>query len=201
MNQTKNTVWISICFALLLLLHSGSTMALGSSKSLYLGAGIIYQDANRTATTANGGSSLTGNSFFQVRAAGSLPINESWSLMPVAALTPFGAKGADADEKSSLLTIDARLTRDLGAIDLHFGPGVLFDRISGSGGTATLNNGSSTAVFGLPSGSSTARFFYVDVGIGVPLSNFRLDLDALITDTFSSRRAIYPTLNLSMGVF
>jgi hypothetical protein len=147
-----------------LFLSSAISPAFGGSSSdshgeprLYLGGGVIYQNASRTAIDSTGGTSNTSNPYSTLALAGHFRVGSSWGLSPVFTFTPLGASGADPGEKTMLFTGDLRIFYNLFSfLELHMGPGVLFDRMSGSGGTETLNNGSSTLEFGLPSGSFIA---------------------------------------------
>jgi hypothetical protein len=180
-----------------------ATPARGSDRipGIYLGAGMLYQDANRTAVDETGGTSISGTSYFDLTLAGRFLVGPSWGLSPVLNYTPFGAAGADTGEKSRLLTGDIRLFVEFTKLDLHTGPGVMMNTLSGSGGTAVLSNGNSSSTFGLPAGSTTTRLFYWEAGVGLALGGIRFDLDALVTDTLTHRRAVYPMFTVSLGLF
>jgi hypothetical protein len=169
--------------------------------SIDLGAGLTSQNAYRTASDDTGGKSLLGTTYVHFRLATALNIGTSWGLVPAVSYTPFGAKGADSGEKSKLLMADLQLFKSNGRFEIRTGPGVLYNSLSGSGGTTTLNNGGSSAVFGLPSTTTTTRVFYWSVGAGLSLFDYRMDLDVLVTGPMTSRRAFNPMITLSRGFF
>ena len=88
-------------------------------------------------------------------------------------------------------------------VGLKAGVGVLYSLINGSGGSAVLNNGNTTSTFGLPLFSSVTRNFYVDLGLGVGVtSDFRLDIDLILTQPFSDlKRAVSTEVALRYGVW
>lgn len=171
--------------------------------SVFVGSGVISQYSKRTAANSTGGTTLLATNALDLLVQGRFALGSTgWGWSPTFSLTPISKSGANAGETSRLMTLDLRALWEPGSgFDLHFGPGLLFQTLSGSGGTVVLNNGTSTSTFGLPSGSVTTRIFYFDLGLGFQIVEWiRLDLDALVSGILSSRRAVSPTLNLSMRV-
>lgn len=173
----------------------------GDEKSLYLGAGLLVLDPGYLTNKSTGATSLTTALYSELALTGRFNLNPQWGISPLINYTPFGHKSPDGGEKTTLLAIGARLYRNLGQFDFKLGPGMLFYTVSGSGGSVSLNNGAGTTSFGIPSTSSTARMLYIDAGFGIDFSFCRLDIDALITGTFSARRATDIVASLSFGLF
>jgi len=172
----------------------------GAEKTIYLGLGMISQDVGRETSSDTGTAGLFTANYTDVQLIGDFSFLGAWHLSPMIAYTPLGNKSADTNEKSYLLPIAVRLKSSFGLFDVFAGPGLLIYSISGSGGTATLNNGTSTAVFGLPSTSASSKLLMLDVGVDRDIFNFKLAAEAMVTGLLSTRRAFNLMVSLSYGV-
>ena len=169
-------------------------------KTLYLGVGVISQNVGRLTASDTGSASLLTSNFTEIHLIADFDFLGSWHLSPMVGYTPLGRKSADSNEKAYLLPIAVRLSNSLGLFNFFGGPGILIYKISGEGGTATLNNGTTTAVFGLPSESVSSKLLMLDLGIDRNFSNFKLAAETMLTGLLSSRRAFNLMLSISYGV-
>ncbi|MGZ3708058.1 MAG: hypothetical protein ACXWPM_04445, partial [Bdellovibrionota bacterium] len=99
------------------------------------------------------------------------------------------------------LSINARAEKSFGPFDLFLGGGYLFYFIGGGGGTVSLNNGSGTSSFGLPSKSVMTGSFFASAGMGIRFWRISVNLDGYVTDVATSRRATDFLLSASFGLF
>lgn len=132
-------------------------------KDVSFGIGNFSEFIGRVQTDDQGGhNSLEFNPAFALEAR--LDINERWSLIP-----EFGLTLPKSDEEDHITQMSYWLTGSvgytLGDYILEAGLGLHFHRISGDGGTLTLNNGTSTENFPLPSGSATTSNLTTHLGL------------------------------------
>jgi hypothetical protein len=106
----------------------------------------------------------------------------------------------ETGETTRILTVSPALAISLGSIDLTGGPGLLHRMISASGGTVKLNNGNSTTDFYLPPTGSSENLLFVGLGLGTAFSDYRIDLNALITDIGGASRALDATFTFSYAI-
>lgn len=169
--------------------------------SVLVGLGLLANEVGRRSGSSSGATSLLGSPYLNFSLIGEFQVEPSWYFSPVLAYTFFGSKGADTDEKTSFMTFALRAEKRLSDFELHAGPGVLIEKVSGEGGTTTLKNGTSTAVFGLPSGSQSSLMTLIDLGIGSDVNVIHYTLDVYLVGLASTRRALTLALTLSYGVF
>jgi hypothetical protein len=171
--------------------------AADKEKNLYLGVGTLFYNMSRVSTTETASKGLLGTVFIPTLGV----TGDFWLISPNLSYTVLGKTDPDGP-KTHILTLSVPFKYSLGPVFLKGGPGILFDMLSGPGGTAVLNNGTSTATFTLPSGSTTSRILFIDLGAGVPFYDiFRWDLDLFMTGALSSKRAVSILTQVSVGVF
>lgn len=181
--------------------HWGAAFAAPTSKSrVYLGAGLLNQGTGKYATTDQGTTSLLGSMYTELSLTGEIPIFAGYRFSPRLGYTPLGYKGPDTGEKSFLMPIALRLERDFILFEVHAGPGLWIYKIGGSGGTATLNNGTSTAVFGLPDSTQTTTVMMLDLGAGAEIMNIKASFDLFLTGFMSSKRTFNLGVSVSYGI-
>ena len=167
---------------------------------LYLGVGMISQDFGRQTSSDTGGTSLFTANYTDLQLIADFPFMGSWHLSPMIAYTPLGNKSADTNEKSYLMPIAVRLRSSFGLFDVFAGPGLFIYKISGSGGTETLNNGTTTAVFGLPTTSVSSTLMMLDLGVDRDIFGIKIAAETFVTTFLSTRRAFNLMLSVSYGV-
>ena len=108
----------------------------------------------------------------------------------------------DGGETSYILAWSLRCTKDLSSsVAVKLGVGEMIYRQYGTGGTTTLNNGNSTTVFALPTGTAVSTLFSVNTGVGFILSEtLKLDLDLIVVNVMSGKRAFNTVLTLGYGL-
>lgn len=171
------------------------------AANLYFGPGIFIPYAGRLSNSSTGSPSIFSPILPDLVLTGQFSSLWDFGISPVLGYTVFGHKSVDGGEKSTYLPFALRINKSFGLFDFRFGPGVLFYSISGAGGTSVQSNGSSTTTYALPSNSTTSRLLFFDMGTGINFDPFRVDLDGLISGTFSSRRAVSLMLTVSYGIF
>lgn len=112
-------------------------------------------------------SSSTRNGFFSPNltliVGKSFRESESWGFDPNITFTFLGS---DDSHNASLIALNPEFVfRLTDSIDFRTGPGLLFRKVSGSGGSITLRNGTSGTITGFRPGSSeTALIFTINIG-------------------------------------
>ena len=70
------------------------------------------------------------------------------------------------------------------------GPGILNRTITGQGGSVTLNNGTGTAIFGLPARSSTTQVLTVNGGINYSSNSSTYGIDLTTEGILTAKRTL-----------
>lgn len=182
----------------------GLASGYGERFSVYLGTGAIAHDVGKVAVDATSSSKpILGDVYTHATLMAFLNVGDRWDLSTHFHYAFPYKKSPEGGESSTIFGGGLRVFYHLTeGFDVHLGPGVQFYQISGIGGTVSLNNGSGSATFALPSGSSISRIFYLDTGLGLSFGRLRLDGLVFISNLFSStRRSVSPVLNLSVGLF
>lgn len=197
---------ISVILAGALLLIAGTPRgaraAFGETadRGLYLGAGGIAYNMSRFGQSATGETSTLGD-VYPAFSLG-MPLDLSiFRVSPMAAYTLFGKTNADAT-KTRVLAVT--LPMAIGAsptVDIKAGPGVIWFTSSGPGGSVTMPNGTSTSNYYLPSDSRSSRLYVLTAGLALKSERYRVDLDGLVSDPFTSRRAVNLALLFSYAIF
>jgi len=148
----------------LTLLASTQVIAMESPlKDINFGLGSFSQFIGRIQTDDAGGhNSLEFNPFLGAEAR--LDLTPAWSLSPEFGIT---APRSQRDEEISELTywVTGSLGYTIGDYILQAGLGLHFRRISASGGTKALPNGSGTESFPIPNGSATTSNLTTHLGL------------------------------------
>lgn len=171
--------------------------------SLYFGAGLLFQNVGRTATSSTGETGLFGELNPQIAVSGRLGLGGDFFFVPGYQGVLLGKAVFDDAANITLHTFTVQASYQPGFFDLHAGTGLQLQVIAGSGGTTTLDNGNTTSQFALPGRTSTASLAVLTLGLGYSFnrSPLRLDLDGLVTGAASSeRRAVSMALTVSYGV-
>lgn len=171
-------------------------------KPLYLGGGVLSNNVGRYSTADSGEKGLFTKHFIHLSFMGYYYFAESWGISPWFVFTPFGHGSPDEGSKTRIYSFAIRGSKSFTPkLEVHLGPGTYLYQISGAGGTVRLNNGTSTSTFAMPDQSMTSILYYWNLGLSSQHGIIRTDLDAMITDTFSSRRAVNILVTVSAGLF
>lgn len=161
-----------------------------------MGLGSLTHQAGKVA------SDIGSTSYFEFRptlvASYRYEITPSWSFIPEAGISM--PETSDDDTNSILYTfLNAPIAWHYDYWTLRFGPGFFFTRISGKGGTLTLQNGNSSDAFPVPNGSATTRNFTWNLGAQATFDrewSARFDV-AILKFLDSEKRAINHLLTIN----
>src|SRR5690606_37601562 len=90
-------------------------------------------------------------------------IAAEWSFIPEAGIT-LPESSEDETHTTTYTFINAPIAWHYKEWTFRAGPGFFFTRISGKGGTLTLQNGTSTDAFPIPNGSANTRNLTLNLG-------------------------------------
>ncbi len=169
---------------------------------LHFGVGALLQNMGKVTASKDGSASLLGEIYVPTVSL-SIPFDffSLFTMMPSLVYTPLAKSGKDEVTKRFLiLNLPALINLD-STFDVKVGPGLSLYYVGGPGGTATLNNGTTTATFYRPATTKHAQLVHLNLGVGVKMqSDFRMDLDFLVSNTFSKRRAFSALFQISKGI-
>lgn len=127
-----------------------------SPEAYSFGAGVFTPYPNQVQIDENANKALF-NIHPLVSIAGDKRISDSWIFTPQLGITvPKSARDGDNITVWTFYTNFLLRYTKIKRLNLHYGLGWLNTRISGSGGTQSLSNGTATDAFPLPNGSSMA---------------------------------------------
>lgn len=121
-----------------------------------------------------------------------------WSFIPEAGVT-LPETSDDETHTTIYAFVNAPLAWHYGSWSFRGGPGFFFTRISGKGGTLTLQNGTSSDAFPVPSGSATTRNITFNFGTQYALDrewSVRFDM-AILKLLDSEKRAVNHVLTFN----
>lgn len=96
----------------------------------------------------------------------------------------------DGTTKRNFAIVGSPLIYPVGeAFFLSGGPSFMYYELKGKGGTKTVNNGTGTTVFGVPSKTRTSKLFMLEIGAGWQLTDWRIGLDLYLSGLASERLA------------
>jgi hypothetical protein len=114
------------------------------------------------------------------------PINNQIILSPEMGFS-FPKKGRDPNISKNSFFALLNTKYKLSMFEAIGGVGFFFSRISGSGGTQDLNNGSSTVSFPMPESTALSRNFILNIGLGAEISpSWSADLHTYIFNMLTS---------------
>lgn len=183
---------------------NNSSSASDSKNGVSLGLGLL---AHRAGKVTNNATKSSKPLFTEVYSDLALEwyneIDTTWGISTQLNYTPIAKKSPDGGEKTRVYSAALRVHQSMAdGADVHLGPGMMFYQISGSGGTITLNNGSGTLTFGLPSTTTTSRISYLDLGASWVINEmFQLEAAVLMSGLVSSKRAFHPFIEVSGRIF
>jgi hypothetical protein len=178
--------------------------ASGSGARFFVGAGVLSHQPGRMSGSRTGAASSLG--LVMPTLGLQLRMTEDWLFGPESvdfslslSGTPIPHSSSDGSSSTHLVSPLARLTRRLGSWDAGLGLGLMFYRVSGSGGISSQRNGSSSQDFVLPGSSSLAIYGLVDLAAGVSFWKLRADADVLLSGLLSARRSVDLLVGVSYG--
>lgn len=134
-------------------------------KDIYAGLGTLTQFAGQVQTDTSGG--MNSFTFTPYLMAGvQVPIYRNFYLLPeIGFLIPKGGADEKINRFDYFVRGDAAL--EFYPLLVRLGATMMWQTIGGSGGTKTLNNGTGTSDFFVPSDYRTAQLLTVDLGLEV----------------------------------
>lgn len=187
-------------FAIASLLLCLSTAASGSNR-FTVGLGVLSHDLGRISQNQAGETSTLGTNYFNLHMQGHVPLADSTFFSPQIIYMPsalFPHKSPDGKVVSNYFILGLPFTLAVappggywGGLDFEIGPAIMNYTITGKGGTVTLNNGNSTAVFAIPSRTQTTRTIALEMGFVWTQESYRLALETLTEGLLSNQRRTY----------
>jgi hypothetical protein len=165
-------------------------------SSLYLGLSTLSHGLTKTTNSSSGDTTFLGPMYYPLILQSALSVGSNWKFAPFLGYTLLTRNSPEGGEKTSYLILGLPFSDGLGGdgrtgFDWTVGPVLLMYTIQGTGGTARLSNGNSTATFGLPGNSQTSRTWALDLGLGYNTSTVRIGLDTLTEAVLSNSRRTF----------
>jgi hypothetical protein len=178
---------------------------LGSTANAWfdLGAGVLVPHLGQFSGADSGKTELLSPRLAEVDAVFRWkPKSGKWGIAVAGSYTPLAYSLAESGESLRVLRGTLSLERGLFSfLDLNTGLGLMGWRISGNGGSVTLDNGNSTADFALPSRTVTARSLYLQGGVSLHIWRLRLENLVLLSGPLTSRQTWSAVSQLTMRVW
>lgn len=165
------------------------------NNAFYAGVGYFSQNSlNHVADKPSGDSGFLGATSYPLNLKYDWGVNFDWFLAAQLSYTLLPRSSADNSAKTTMMHISFPIGQNFAdRMSSHWewsvGPGVIRYTTQGSGGTTTLNNGTSTAVFALPGRSSTIQNITLNGGLAWNVGTSRLGLDLIMEGAMSDKRS------------
>lgn len=109
-------------------------------------------------------------------------------------LSLLGILPEATDEDDSINYYQLQLSASLLAFEsqfysLFYGLGLSYEILKGNGGSVVLNNGSAYSTFQRPSETSTAQYFYLELGVISDFEKWRLDTSLQLDNPMGEKRS------------
>lgn len=158
------------------------------------GGGLIAQNSfGRTTNTSDGAASTFGSYIYPLGIMYEFELFSGYRVAPSLWYTPMTRSSGGATAQTTYMHLSLPVIFNLygNEIQMTAGPGLSMYTIKGAGGTKSLNNGTSTSTFGVPSGTSSVKTMTADLGFAYTMSNHRLALDFYIEGFMSSTKRTF----------
>ncbi len=118
-------------------------------------------------------------------------------------ISPLGSGGQTGVYSKYSVILHSQILEPLSTFKLKLGGGMWWDRLSGKGGTASLNNGTGVSTYALPGGVSSVWQLFLSAGVRAPtlVSALNIDFDMYLKTPFSARRTLGVGLEVSYVFF
>ncbi|MCC6277952.1 MAG: hypothetical protein IT289_08570 [Oligoflexia bacterium] len=170
-------------------------------NSFYGGIGLLSHSLGKVANSGSGETVLVGPLYYPLFIQSYFKLSNQWFVGPQLGYTVFGRTSNDGGTKFTYLYLNVPFGKtfggDDGAFDWNFGPGLWVYTASGGGGTKVLNNGTSTATFGVPGTSQSSKTLSLNGGLGYSLDYFRFGADLILEGFLSNRRSFSVLISIS----
>lgn len=192
------------CFLSVFILTMDASAGYKFGSSYHVGVGVINHNSGKTATDANSTSKpFLAETYSQLSLLSIHPISFDWSFSPKFFYGIPGIKSPEGNQTSNVFGLSLRgLYQMNDQFDFHFGVGLMYYRIIGSGGDVVLSNGSGTTTFATPNATKTSNLIAWDIGTSYALSTWRFEFSILITNLFNtSKLSPHPLITVSKEIF
>ncbi|MCC7441336.1 MAG: hypothetical protein IT285_06875 [Bdellovibrionales bacterium] len=183
------------------LLSPGAAMAKGELPGFSVSAGLLGRQVLSTAADDDGSSGMFGTLLPALGFSASVSLSGSFGLRPSALYTPLGRTAANDSASVRFLSLEIPVGYlGGGGLDWHAGPGVLMTIISGEGGLVEIENGTGTADFARPGGTSTSTVLMMTAGVSTRITgNWRAGVDGWIYGLAGGRGTVDLVARLNLG--
>ncbi len=149
-------------------------------------------------TDASGANSLT---FAPIPMVGALWQNEDWIVKYVGSPLNYAEVPEYYTKRSYVVNV--AMLEPLWSSQYKLGGGIWWDRVTGPGGTVTMNNGTGTADYAIPKRTASLVEYFLSLGVRAPKwkEGLNFDFDMLIKTPFSTRRNFGASLEVSYAIF
>lgn len=170
-----------------------SNLALAFVEGTY-GVGVGYYSQNimnRVSKSETGATSFLGETLYPLNLKYDYGLGMSgWFLSPQLSYSLMSRSAPEDTAKISLMHLAFLFGKNIGdsgsGWDWYFGPGIIQYDIKGAGGIVNMNNGTGTANFARPGGSSSVRKLSTNLGTSWAYGRNRLGLDLVIENLMST---------------
>jgi len=181
-------------FSLIGILFSSSSVFAFKEGAFYAGVGYYSQSAlYKTTSSEDSQPSLFGTTIYPLNLKYDWNMFGDWFLSPQLSYALFPRESAENSAKVTMAHLVLPFGKEFAdtgstAWDWYAGPGFIRYAIAGSGGTVVLNNGTSTATFALPGGTSTIQEVTFNGGVSLNHGNSRVGFDLIFEGLMASKR-------------
>lgn len=179
-----------ICFLLIGSLISSSAAFAYQDSALGVGLGYFSQNVlNKTSQKETGEAGFLGTASYPLTVKYDKAFGGDWFFSPELTYTliPRSTPGDTAKVTTQHLLF--QFGKNGGSSwDWFVGPGLIQYTYKGAGGTAVLNNGTSTATFAVPGKNSTVTQVTANVGGSFSFGNSRIGVELIIENLMSSSK-------------
>lgn len=175
-----------------------------NNQAVYGGLGYFLENNyGKLTTSSNSAPSTLGTADYPLFAKYDLQLTSYFYLSPQFNYTLLTRSDPSNSATVTIWQLMLPFGGNIGSssFDWSMGPGLLNRNISGSGGTQTLNNGSSTSTFSLPGRSVTIQTYTVDLGVSWSSGPSRIGFDLITEGTLTNKRTIDMMLSYSYAFF
>ncbi len=163
-------------------------------KNFSIGFGYYAQNSlGLVSNSETGKSGLLGPSFTPLNFRYDSNFSSDWFLSPQLSYTLIPRNLEGNTGKISFLHFALQFGKNLQSSgsqtwDVYAGPGLIRYDIKGTSGTTVMNNGTSTATFAMPGGTSTVQKLTANLGASVTFSKSLFAFDVIVENAFSNKK-------------
>lgn len=164
------------------------------NKNFSVGVGYYAQNSfGLTAKDEAGKAGFLGPSFTPLNLRYDSNFSSEWFLSPQLSYTivPRNLEGSTGKVSFMHFILQfGKNIKDSGSQtwDIYAGPGLIRYDIKGAGGTTVMNNGTSTATFAVPGGSSSVQKLTTNLGTSLSFGKSLFSFDIIVENAFSSKK-------------